>query len=170
MGLPVKFRNVHYYRIAGKYIFAGDLFITRGALYFFPEIDLDQQRHEVSEHLPHNLAILAVVVIYLAQRSAGSYASRIDFWSDTMGDEAFQARAMEYIHRLKTERAFAAFSETLPVPTRVAVSEISNLRLSWSGNLSFSAQSDTHDFNVGLLRKKSLRDALWEAGLANALR
>lgn len=40
---------------------------------------------------------------------------------------------MEYIYRLKTERAAAAFSETLPVPARVVVSEISNMRLSWSG-------------------------------------
>jgi hypothetical protein len=72
---------------------------------------------------------------------------------------------MEYIHQLKTQRASAAFAQTLPVPTRVVVSEISNMRLSWNGNLSFSAQSDTHDFKIGLLGKKSLRNALWEAGL-----
>jgi hypothetical protein len=165
MGLPLKFRNVHYYRIAGKYIFAGDLFISRGALYFFPEVDLEQQRQEVTEILPHNFAILAVAIIYLAQRFRGAYGSRVDFWKETLGDEEFQARAMKYISRLKTERAAAAFSETLPVPMRVVVSEISNMRLSRGGILSFSAQSDTHDFNIGLLRKKSLRNALWEAGL-----
>jgi hypothetical protein len=99
MGLPVKFRNVHYYRIAGKYIFAGDLFITRGALYFFPEIDLDQQRHEVTAHLPHNLAIVALAVVYVAQKFGGSYASRVEFWNETVGDEAFQTKALEYIHR-----------------------------------------------------------------------
>jgi len=44
MALPIRFRNVHYYRIAGKYIFAGDLFISRGQLYFFPETDLEEQR------------------------------------------------------------------------------------------------------------------------------
>jgi hypothetical protein len=165
MRLPVKFRNVHYYRIAGKYIFAGDLFVTRGALYFFPEVDLEQQRDEVTKHLPDSIAIVVVAGIYLAQKTGGSYISRSDFWSDTVGDEAFQIRAMEYIHKLRAERASAAFSKTLPVPTRVVVSEISNMRLSWSGNLSFSAQSDTHDFDVGLLGKKSLRNALWEAGL-----
>jgi len=165
MGLPVKFRNVHYYRIAGKYIFAGDLFITRGALYFFPEIDLDQQRNDVAAHLPHDIAILAVAGVYLVQRLGGSYASRVEFWNETVGNEEFQTKAMEYIHKLKTQRASAAFSETLPVPTRVIVSDISNMRLSWSGTLSFSAQSDTHDFNIGLRRKKSLRNALWEAGL-----
>jgi len=165
MGLPVKFRNVHYYRIAGKYIFAGDLFVTRGALYFFPEIDLDQQRHEVTQYLPHNLAVVALAVVYLAQRFGGSYSSRVDFYNQTIGDEAFQTTAGQYIQKLEYQRAGAAFSETLPVPTRVVVSEISNMRLSWSGTLSFSAQSDTHDFNIGLLRKKSLRNALWEAGL-----
>jgi len=165
MGLPVKFRNVHYYRIAGKYIFAGDLFITRGALYFFPEIDLDQQRHEISANLPHQLAIVAFIAIYVAQKFSGPYPSRVDFWKEGVPDEQFQKRAMAYIARLKAERTVAAFSQTLPVPMRVVGSEISNMRLSWNGKLSFSAQSDTHDFNIGLPRKKSLRNALWEAGL-----
>jgi hypothetical protein len=81
MGLPVRFRNVHYYRIAGKYIFAGDLFITRGALYFFPEIDLEQQRHEVTDNSPHGFAILALAVIYLAQKFGRPYISRVDLSS-----------------------------------------------------------------------------------------
>lgn len=165
MGLPVKFRNVYYYRIAGKYIFAGDLFIARGALYFFPEVDLEQQRHEVTKFLPHNFAILALAIIYLAQKFKGAYGSRVDFWNETSRDEEFQARAMNYIDRLKNERAYAAFSETLPVPMRIVTSDISNMRLSWRGVLSFSAQSDAHDFKIGPLRKKSLRNALWEAGL-----
>jgi hypothetical protein len=50
MTLPVKFGNVYYYRIAGSYIFAGDLFITRGSLYFFPEIDLEEQRNKTAQY------------------------------------------------------------------------------------------------------------------------
>ena len=165
MGLPTKFRNVHYYRIAGKYIFAGDLFITSGALYFFPEIDLDEQRHNATQYLPHNLAFLVLAILYLVQKVGGSYASRIDFYEEGIIDEQFQKKAKAYIDRLRMERAQAEFSKTLPVPTRVGPTEISNMKLSATGKLSFSAQSDTHDFNVGLFKKTRLRNALLEAGL-----
>jgi hypothetical protein len=39
------------------------------------------------------------------------------------------------------------------------------MKLSLTGKLSFFAQSDNHDFNIGLRRRNRLRDALWEAGL-----
>ena len=168
MSLPARFRHVHYYRIAGKYIFAGDLFITRGALYFFPEIDLDEQREKARRHVPHvahELALVVTAIIYLTQKTGGSYFSRIDFWEEGISDEQFQGKAKAYIDRLKWERTMASFSQTLPVPTRVSTNEISNMKLSGTGKLSFSAQSDTHDFNIGLLSKNRLRNALWEAGL-----
>lgn len=165
MGLPTRFRNVHYYRIAGKYIFAGDLFITRGALYFFPEADLDQQRHAAREHVSNEIALVVVAIIYLAQNVSGAYSSRIDFWEQGVSDQQFQEKAKAYIDSLKAERAVVAFSETLPVPTRVVANEISNMKLSATGKLSFVAQSDTHDFNIGLFKKRRLRNALWEAGL-----
>jgi hypothetical protein len=44
--------------------------------------------------------------------------------------------------------------------THVSAGEISDIKLSPTGRLSFSAQSDNHDFNVGLRRKKRLGDAL----------
>ena len=165
MGLPTRIRNVHYYRIAGKYIFAGDLFITRGALYFFPEVDLDEQRHAATRHVSHEIALVVVTVLYLAQTISGAYSSRIDFWEEGISDEQFQQKAKAYIDRLRMERAQAAFSQTLPVPTLVGANEISNMNLSTTGKLSFSAQSDTHDFNIGLFKKGRLRNALWEAGL-----
>lgn len=163
--LPARFGNVHYYRIAGKYIFAGDLFITRGTLYFFPEIDLDEQRHAATKHVSNEIALVVLAVVYLAQTVSGAYSSRIDFWAEGISDEQFQEKAKTYIDRLRLERAQAAFSKTLPVPTRVGANEISNMKLSSTGKLSFSAQSDTHDFNIGLFKKRRLRNALWEAGL-----
>lgn len=165
MSIPARFRNVHYYRIAGKYIFAGDLFITRGALYFFPEVDLDEQRQSTTGHVSSEIALIAVALVYLAQAVSGAYSSRIEFWEKGISDEQFQEKAKTYIDRLRMERAQAAFSKTLPVPTRVGANEISNIKLSTTGKLSFSAQSDTHDFNIGLLKKGRLRNALWEAGL-----
>lgn len=165
MSIPARFRNIHYYRIAGKYIFAGDLFVTRGALYFFPEIDLDEQRHAATNHVSNEIALVVLAVMYVAQTVGGAYSSRIDFWEEGISDEQFQEKAKTYIDRLRMERAQAAFSKTLPVPTRVGANEISNIKLSTTGKLSFSAQSDTHDFNIGLFKKGRLRNALWEAGL-----
>jgi hypothetical protein len=67
-GLPVKFQNVHYYRVAGHYVFAGDLFIARNNLYFFPEVDLAQEREDVSRVLPHEIALVLVMLMSLGQR------------------------------------------------------------------------------------------------------
>lgn len=164
MALPTRFRNVHYYRIAGKYIFAGDLFITRGALYFFPEIDLEEQRHKATKHVSNEFALVVVAIMFVVQK-IGSYSSRINFWEEGISDEQFQQKAKAYIDRLKAERAAATFAKTLPVPTVVGASEISNMKLSGTGKLSFSAQSDTHDFSVSIFGKNRLRNALSEAGL-----
>jgi hypothetical protein len=165
MGLPIKFNNVHYYRIAGRYIFAGDLFIARRTLYFFPEVELAEQRRQSVEFVPHHLALFVLAIMYLAQK-VNSYASRNDLWEEGISDEQFQRKADAYIEELKKERKDKDFSASLPLPTRVGVGEISDVKLSPAGKLSFSAQSDTHDFNIGLRRKKRLRDALWEGGLS----
>lgn len=162
-GLPIKFGNVHYYRIAGHYIFGGDLFIARGSLYFFPNVDLAQRAEEVG-HVSHELALLLHAVRYLTQR-VGFSMSRTEFWEVGLADEKFQSEATTRINKLKEKRRDKAFSETLPLPIHVRTNEISGMKLTPAGRLTFSAQSDTHDFNVGLLRKKQLRNALWEAGL-----
>lgn len=164
MALPIRFRNVHYYRVAGKYVFAGDLFITRGQLYFFPEADLEQQREKMSHVIPHELGLFLVAMTYLAQR-VGSYSSRVDFWRDGISDEEFQKKAAAYIDDLKLRHLNHEFGKTLPLPTHCRTAELSDLRLTSFGKLSFVAQSDTHDFNIGPRRRKQMRNALWEAGL-----
>ena len=163
MALPVKFEGVHYYRVAGRYIFAGDLIIARGAIYFFPQVDLEQQKEEATQHLPHQLAFVVLTIMYLL-RNLIPQPTRNLSEEGTSGEE-FQKRADAEIAQLKAERKPKAFAESLPLPTRVSAIELSNLKLSRTGKLSFMAQSDNHDFNVGLIRKKRLRDALWEAGL-----
>ena len=165
MSLPIRFRNIHYYRIAGKYCFAGDFFITRGTLYFFPEVDLEEQREKVSREVPRNLALLVFLLMFVVQKLSGPYSSRIEFWQEGLAPEQFEKHAALHIEKLKAERANAAFANTLPLPTRVSVNELKDLKLSSTGRLSFTAQSDRHDFNIGLFKKKRLRDALWEAGL-----
>lgn len=165
-GLPVKFNNVHYYRVAGKYVYAGDLFIARNNLYFFPEVDMDRQREEITHYLPHELGILVTVGLYISQR-VGGYASRTEFWNKGMSDERFRQQAAIYIERMRGERRLRhhQFGTLLPLPLHVRTEEISGLSFTSLGRLSFSAQSDTHDFNIGVVRKKRLRNALWEAGV-----
>lgn len=164
MSLPVKFRNVHYYRISGRYTFAGDLFVTRGAIYFFPEVDLAEQRRKSTEYLPHSLAVVVFGLMYLLQR-VNSYAPRSDFWEAGMSNEQFQLKADAYIETLKAARMSRGFSE-LPLPTRVRIGEFSDLKLGLLGRMSFLAQSDNHDFSIGPRRKKRLREALWEGGFS----
>jgi len=165
MGLPTRFRNVNYYRIAGKYIFAGDLFITRETIYFFPEIDLEEQRHELTRDMPHQIGLLVFGVIYIMQKFGGSYTSRIEFWKDGLLPEEFERQVGLHIEQLRVEKSYAAFARPLPMPTCVSASEITDMKLSPTGRLSFTAQSDRHDFYVGLFKKKRVRNALWEAGL-----
>jgi hypothetical protein len=164
MSLPVNFHNVQYYRISGRYTFAGDLFIARGVIYFFPEVDLAEQRRKRMEYVPHHFGLVVLLIMYLVQKM-DSYVTRKELWEEGISDEQFQKRADAYIEALKVERREKGFSESLPLPTRVSAGELSGIKLSATGRLSFSAQSDNHDFKIGLRRKKRLRDALWEGGL-----
>jgi hypothetical protein len=164
MSLPVKFKNVHYYRITGRYTFAGDLFVARGAIYYFPEVDLAEQRRRSFEYAPDHFGLIAWAVVSVMQK-VNSYVPRHNLWEEGMPDEQFQKKANAYIEAMKEMRRGKSFSETLPVPLRVGASEISDLKFSATGRLSFLAQSDSHDFNVGLMRKRRLREALWEGGL-----
>ena len=165
MGLPIRFRNVHYYRIAGKYCFAGDFFITREAIYFFPEVDLQEQRDKVSHFPLHEFALLGYIILYVMQKFGGSYSSRIEFWQEGLLPEQFEKHASLHIEKLKAKHGYAGFAKALPLPMRICASEIADMKLSSMGTLSFTAQSDRHDFNIGVFKKKRLRDALWEAGL-----
>lgn len=165
-GLPVKFTNVHYYRVTGKYVYAGDLFIARNNLYFFPETDMELQREGITRYMPDQLGLVFTVLVYLGQR-VRLHHSRTEFWKKGLSDEQFRKEAATYIDRLKAQRwqRQHQFGTVLPLPLHVRTDEISGLSLTSVGRLSFSAQSDTHDLNIGMLRKRRLRNALWEAGL-----
>lgn len=161
--MPIKFSNAHYYRIAGRYTFGGDLFIVRGAIYFFPEVDLSDQRNEVAAVMPHDLGLVVSTAVYLSQKASLFASSTVDLSRRGMSDEQFRKDADARIGELKWTRK--SFGKSLPLPTRISADEISGMRLSRTGRLSLSAQSDNHDFNVGLRRRRRLRDALWEMGL-----
>jgi len=163
--LPTKFSNTHYYRIAGRYIFSGDLVIVRGTIYFFPEVDLSDQRNEIAETMPHQVDLSMTAIIYLVQKVSLFASGANDLARSGISDEQFRATADARISEMKWKRNSKTFAETLPLPTRISGDEISDMHLSLSGRLSLSAQSDNHDFNVGPRRRRRLRDTLWVAGL-----
>jgi hypothetical protein len=164
--MPTKFSNAHYYRIAGRYIFSGDLFIVRGAIYFFPEVDLSDQRSKATAAWPRNWSLAVQTIVYIEQKMS-LYASSIDDLSRKgISDEQFREGADARIRRLKEARQRHGFATSMPfpLPTAISASEISGMRLSRTGRLSLFAQYDNHDFNVGPGRKRRLRDALSQMG------
>ena len=163
MGLPLRIPSAHYYRISGRYTFGGELFIARGTLYFFPTVDLAEQRNQSRAYLPHDLGLLVLLFMTLAQRF-NSCPPVDGLWHAGISDEQFRLNADAYVGVLKKHRLEYGFTN-LRLPTRVGAAEISNLSLSRSGRLSFLAQSDTHDFNVGWRKRSLVRDAFWESGL-----
>ena len=133
-------------------------FIVSRTLYFFPEVDLAEQREQSTKYAPDSFGLLVLAIVYLAQQ-VKSFASRNDL-EEGLSEAQFQKKADAYIEVLKAERSQKQFSEVLPLPTRVSAAEISDIKLSATGKLSFLAQSDKHDFNIGLRMKRRLRDAL----------
>ena len=127
---------------------------------------MEKQREDISHVVPHELSLLITVIVYLSQR-VGAYTSRTEFWREGLSDEHFRKEAATYIERRKAARREKPpeFGTIVPLPLHVRTDEISGMRLSALGRLSFSAQSDTHDLNIGVLRKKRLQNALWQSGL-----
>ena len=114
--MPIEFSNAHYYRIAGRYIFGGDLFIVRGAIYFFPEVDLSDQRSEAAEVMPHGELIMPVLV-NLAQQVSLFVSAIDDLSREGMSDEQFRKKLDARTAELKEHRKRKSFAESLPLPT-----------------------------------------------------
>src|ERR1044072_2044771 len=101
--MPTKFSNAHYYRIAGRYIFGGDLFIVRGAIYFFPEVDLSEQRSQAAECFPHGGGLVVLALANLAQKVSLYTSGTDDLSRKGMSDEQFREKADACIRELKGE-------------------------------------------------------------------
>lgn len=166
--------NVPYYKITGQYCFKGDLIFIRGGIYFFPRADLEKQREEISNvlrfipHLHHAELLIGPIVrkcIHLlrplAIRSVNeSGLKELALWQPGDTGETLKPKLDSHITDLKLNHR----PDSLPNPACFKLNEVSNLRISRTGTLSFDAQSDRHDFSVGLRRKEMLRKALWECG------
>jgi hypothetical protein len=174
--LPLSIDNVPYYKIAGQYCFQGDLIFTAGCIYFFPHTDLDRRREQVSEELDApGLRLLEELVlkpfvlpVLHALAVRGLNHSRLHgagVWRAVDSSETLKLKLDALSAELqKRERG----PDALPLPSRFRREEVSNLKLSAAGALSFDAQSDRHDFGVGIFKKGLLREALAASGFMNS--
>jgi hypothetical protein len=172
--LPVFFQNIPYYKIDDIFTFSGDLIITSGILYYFPNTDLEQERiyrgGEAEAGLPGFKALGDLFTKVLANFELSQTTSRSQSWKTVVwkwGDpiETFQARLDALIAESKRKTTNnSEFSSTLPSPSRFATNSIRQMKIDRTGVLSFEAFYDRHDFDIGVEKKRDLQDALLEGG------
>ena len=175
MALPVSFEDVSYF----KRTYGGDLIITDGVIYYFPNTNLaDQTNKNLSGwnrmtlyggllFLVDDLAII-LGTAWRSQMGATMNSPLIKeagLWRDGDSSKALQDRLDAHLTELKEQiRRPEDYSTSLPPPMRFAREDISGLSLKFTGTLKFEAHFDNHDFFVNAKRKKLLRTALGEAG------
>ena len=175
--LPLSIDNVPYYKIAGQYCFQGDLIFTAGCIYFFPHTDLDRRAEELRSALDVSgvnlpgLSLLSEFVLKpfvlpalnaLAVR--GLNHSRLHGAGVWRGFDTSETLRPKLDGLLADSRRRERAPDALPLPSRFTRAEVSNLKLSAAGALSFDAQSDRHDFSVGIFKKGMVREALLAGG------
>lgn len=158
MPSPTKFTNVYYYLIAGQYSYSGDVVIITGTIYFFPRRDLVTERM----NNPRGSEIVrimndAVITISELVHQSTSYLIKNRLWEENISEQQFRERADAHIEKLMIQRTSEKFSKSLPSPVRFDVGAIKNIRMGLGGKLSFSTQSDNHDFEFGLGKKRLLK-------------
>ena len=187
MALPMSFDNIHYYynkSSTNSWIvpkcFTGDLIVTDGVLYYFP--------HTAGQYKPKGTEYLGLIGALADAALATKNQSRLldnGLWFDGDTSESLQRKLDAHIDELRTNnrRQEAAsllgqstfkwylmlLSEkgraTLSYPERFTRNDIKNVGVNLAGVFTVSARSNDYTFNVGLLRKSSFSEALWQAGL-----
>ena len=170
--LPVLLDNVLYYKIDDRYAFRGDLIITPRIIYFFPHTDLEQERinHGVDflsgapgGDLAREVFTKIMSGFGISQPSSHPGSGIASLWNKEDSSEELQSRLDAHIARLKKDRT-VVFSSSLPVPGRLLSGYVIGLRLERDGVLSFHADSDRHDFDIGATRFELIARTLFEAG------
>lgn len=178
MTLPVSINHVPYYKIAGNYVYEGELIITDGVVYYLPQVDLEERRLRKNMFIGGGCVIgifgfitgllLALVLKLLGGiispflKSSHSELRELGVWTDADTSATLQSKLDGYISERKKNPQL--LSSSLPVPARFSYTDIhQGLSVSAMGDLRFYAYSDWHDFNVGVLKKELLRQALKES-------
>jgi hypothetical protein len=179
MILPVSISKVQYYKISGEYSYEGELIITDGVLYFFPFVDLEEKRFRKNMFIGGGcvwglgaflfalifgaiLSLIGGIIKPLRLSTSHSKLRKQGLWSDGDSSAPLQKKLDAYIEEMKEKKL--TLSSSMPVPSRFPKEGISNLTLSLMGEMRFAAQSDRHDFSIGVVKKASVREALKEGG------
>jgi hypothetical protein len=168
MSLPARFTRVCY-KVAGTYVFRGDLIVTRGVIYYFPLQHLHKSKS------PDDGAAFGGVMGSLL----GDDGSHMDesiklferpkldmniLWRTTPPD--WELQSFLDAHLMELKKYPSASGDDLPLPSRYPAGEIRNLVINSMGRLSFQTEFDEHVFKVGMLRRGKISQALSEAGFS----
>lgn len=164
MALPISFDDVTYF----KRTLNGDLIVTEGVIYYFPNIKVSDLSDEpgtgsVGDYL---LFTSARALRSRMRKSINrSFLRKDKLWFNGDSSVTLQRRLDAHIAQLKKEKGRAEeFSSGLPLPLRFTCDDVAALSLSFMGTLTFDACFDVHDFFVNSQRKKLLREALHDGG------
>jgi len=169
--LPISIDEVSYYNNS----FIGDLIITQGAVYFFPQAESqsrEQGKGEVLigmvEHtglIGSGLSLIGELLSKELRTINNSALHKNGLWKQFDSNEEFRSRLDAYIESLKQKRGVEEFSTLLPRPIRITQGEIKKLSVTLRGRLLIETTYDRHDFDIGLKRKRKLVEALKEGSL-----
>ena len=169
--LPISIDDVSYYNDA----FLGDLIITHGVIYFFPNTvapSKELRRVEVIgaifDHFGPIGSALSLFIDLLAKELRtinNSALHKSGLWKQFESEEQFKSKIDGYIEAVAGNRKPEEFSSSLPRPIRFSRDEIGKLRVTFRGKVMVETTYDNHDFGVGLKRKRVLVEALREGNL-----
>jgi hypothetical protein len=181
MRLPVSFDHVPYFRNQ----FRGDLIIATGVIYYIPHTNVAAEKLEKKDRVPDRLHLAATFLGLEGLAQLGGFAvnqvlnvkerlsrptinqpqlKTTGLWSDLVESPESQKQLESYVSALKQKApTITNFEYSLPRPLRFAQDEIKNLRLGYV-SLRFDTEFDSHDFSIGLRRKRLLRQALRQGG------
>lgn len=171
MSIPMVFDNVAY-KVAGEYAYKGKLLITHDVIYFLPHTDLIQRRIDrtaSSLSIAINSPIVGVlmwlgriIVSTLEVRQSTDFTSA--FGEGRKASLILQEKMDNHIRKLKLNSPQVTASTDLPLPLKYDLNAVKDMSISSGGVLTFDANYDTHQYNVGLLKRNILRQSLIEAG------
>ena len=179
MKLPAWIKRVCY-KVAGSYVYRGDLIVTREAIFYFPHTDL-RKKWEQQPQAGEGFGMLGPIGKGFGSAVDGAVSSlegetislfdqpspTLDLtrvWSESKSVEELQSTLDAYFAELKEHGSRVKSSSDLPTPKRYRRDEVKHLSLTLFGTLKFDAQYDDHIFKVGIINKSKTQEALQESG------
>lgn len=168
MSLPTRFTKVCY-KVAGTYVFRGDLIVTGGVIYYFPLQHLHKSKPPDEGTVFGGVmdSVIGADLSYMDESIKLFERPKLDMeilWRTTPPDHELQSFLDAHLAELK--KYPSASGDDLPLPSRYPAGQIRNLTLNSMGRLRFETEFDEHVFKIGMLRKGKIGQALREGGFS----